>query len=181
LNEIKKTHPDVLIFSIVQHIDGTLVDLDFIKKIKNEFPEILIIADGTQFCGTKFFDFKNSNIDVLISSGYKWMLGGYGNGFISINPSCSSNHFKMDINSYNLSLIFEPGHLDTLSFGSLLFSLKTISNYGIKNIESDINKLSNYAKSSFENKETLKFKRLLKEKSIQIFLILREMTVFINI
>ena len=95
LNEIKKKLPDVLIFSIVQHIDGTLVDLDFIKKIKNEFPEILIIADGTQFCGTKFFDFKNSNIDILISSGYKWMLGGYGNGFISINPSCSSNHFKI--------------------------------------------------------------------------------------
>ena len=70
LNEIKKKLPDVLIFSIVQHIDGTLVDLDFIKKIKNEFPEILIIADGTQFCGTKFFDFKNSNIDILISSVY---------------------------------------------------------------------------------------------------------------
>ena len=144
LNEIKKKLPNVLIFSIVQHIDGTLIDLDFIKKIKNEFPEILIIADGTQFCGTKFFDFKNSNIDILISSGYKWMLGGYGNGFISINPSCSPNHFKMDINSYNLSLIFEPGHLDTLSFGSLLFSLKTISNYGIKNIESDIKKLVSF-------------------------------------
>ena len=169
LNEIKKKLPDVLIFSIVQHIDGTLIDLDFIKKIKNEFPEILIIADGTQFCGTKFFDFKNSNIDILISSGYKWMLGGYGNGFISINSFCSSNHFKMDINSYNLSLIFEPGHLDTLSFGSLLFSLKTISNYGIKNIESDINRLSNYAKSSFENKELLNLKVVKRKKHSNIF------------
>ena len=85
------------------------------------------------FVELSFLTLKILTLIILISSGYKWMLGGYGNGFISINPSCSSNHFKMDINSYNLSLIFEPGHLDTLSFGSLLFSLKTISNYGIKN------------------------------------------------
>ena len=32
---IKKHNPDLLIFSIVQHIDGTLIDLDFIKQIKN--------------------------------------------------------------------------------------------------------------------------------------------------
>ena len=169
LNEIKRNLPDVFIFSIVQHIDGTMIDLDFIKKIKNEFPNLLIVADGTQFCGTKFFDFKNSNIDILISSGYKWLLGGYGNGFISINSSYSFNHFKMKIKSNDLSKIFEPGHLDTLSFGSLLFSLKKISSYGIKNIERDIDRLSEHAKSSFKNKNLINFKVLEREKHSNIY------------
>ena len=142
LKGINKYNPEILIFSIVQHIDGTLIELDFIKQIKKDYPNILIIADGTQFCGTKYFNFKNSSIDVLISSGYKWMLGGYGNGFISFNKGFLNSYFKLE--KKNFLNLFEPGHHDTLSFGSLLFSLKKISNYGIDKIEKQINSLSVY-------------------------------------
>ena len=43
---------------------------------------MLIIADATQFCGTAPFNFNESAIDILGGSGYKWLLGGYGNGYI---------------------------------------------------------------------------------------------------
>ena len=156
LNGIKKYKPDLLIFSIVQHIDGTLIDLKFIKKIKKDFPGILIIADGTQFCGTKYFNFQSSDIDVLISSGYKWMLGGYGNGFVSFNNRYQKSHFKIE-KEYFINL-FEPGHHDTLNFGSLLFSLKKISNYGTDKIEKKINKLSLYTQKKLKEKKLLSSK-----------------------
>ena len=159
LDGINKHKPDLFIFSIVQHIDGTLIDLDFIKQIKKDFPQILIIADGTQFCGTQFFNFQSSEIDILISSGYKWMLGGYGNGFISFNDRFQKSHFK--INERHFVDLFEPGHHDTLNFGSLLFSLKKISTYGIDKIEKKINSLSLYTL------EKLKIKKLLTSKIIK--------------
>ena len=41
-------------------------------------------------------------------------------------------HFNVNLNVDDLFDLFEPGHLDTLSFGSLCFSLKNLSKYGIK-------------------------------------------------
>ena len=167
LKGINKYNPEILIFSIVQHIDGTLIDLDFIKQIKKDYPNILIIADGTQFCGTKYFNFKNSSIDVLISSGYKWMLGGYGNGFISFNKGFLNSYFKLE--KKNFLNLFEPGHHDTLSFGSLLFSLKKISNYGIDKIEKKINLLSIYALDKLKTKKLLDTKILKRNNHSNIF------------
>ena len=167
LKGINKYNPEILIFSIVQHIDGTLIELDFIKQIKKDYPNILIIADGTQFCGTKYFNFKNSSIDVLISSGYKWMLGGYGNGFISFNKGFLNSYFKLEKKKF-LNL-FEPGHHDTLSFGSLLFSLKKISNYGIDKIEKKINLLSIYALDKLKTKKLLDTKILKRNNHSNIF------------
>ena len=167
LNGINKHNPDLFIFSIVQHIDGTFIDLDFIKQVKKDFPQILIIADGTQFCGTQFFDFQSSEIDVLISSGYKWMLGGYGNGFISFNDKYQKSHFK--INEQYFMDLFEPGHHDTLNFGSLLFSLKKISNYGIDKIEKKINLLSFYTLEKLKTKKVLASKIIKRSSHSNIF------------
>ena len=167
LKGINKYNPEILIFSIVQHIDGTLIDLEFIKQIKKDYPNILIIADGTQFCGTKYFNFKNSSIDVLISSGYKWMLGGYGNGFISFNKGFLNSYFKLE--KKNFLNLFEPGHHDTLSFGSLLFSLKKISNYGIDKIEKKINLLSIYTLDKLKTKKLLDTKILKRNNHSNIF------------
>ena len=167
LNGINKYNPDLFIFSIVQHIDGTFIDLDFIKQVKKDFPQILIIADGTQFCGTQFFDFQSSEIDVLISSGYKWMLGGYGNGFISFNDKYQKSHFK--INEQYFMDLFEPGHHDTLNFGSLLFSLKKISNYGIDKIEKKINLLSFYTLEKLKTKKVLASKIIKRSSHSNIF------------
>ena len=167
LNGINKYNPDLFIFSIVQHIDGTFIDLDFIKQVKKDFPQILIIADGTQFCGTQFFNFQSSEIDVLISSGYKWMLGGYGNGFISFNDKYQKSHFK--INEQYFMDLFEPGHHDTLNFGSLLFSLKKISNYGIDKIEKKINLLSFYTLEKLKTKKVLASKIIKRSSHSNIF------------
>lgn len=169
INGINENNPTVFVFSIVQYIDGLLIDLDLIKKIKEKFPNILFIADGTQYFGTKFFDFSKSKIDVIASSGYKWMLGGYGNGFVSFNKSISLKHFNANLNVDDLFDLFEPGHLDTLSFGSLCFSLNNLSKYGIKKIENKINILSTYGRNRFEEKNLLSDKIERREKHSNIF------------
>jgi selenocysteine lyase/cysteine desulfurase len=158
LEGIKKDNPQVLILTLVQYINGLLINLDFLKKLKKLYPNLLIIADGTQFCGTRDFNFDNSGLDVLISSGYKWMFSGFGNGFLLIKKNIVK-HF-LNKNSTNMgelsfSLAFEPGNIDTLNFGSLLFSINKISNYGISKIEKRLKYLSIYAKKKFIDKNLL--------------------------
>jgi len=145
--QLKTNACTVLALSLVQWDTGIMIDLDFLKRIKAAYPELLIIADGTQFCGAFDFDFDSSGIDVLGASAYKWLLAGTGNGFMLFSKDAQTilQPKASGFNSVNGNLeakrVFrftkhlEPGHLDSLSFGSLDFSLKMLMKLGLKNIE----------------------------------------------
>lgn len=162
---VARHKPDVLALSIVQYINGIKVDLSFLKQLKDQYPELLILADGTQYCGTESFDFADSGIDVLGASGYKWMLSGYGNGFMLFKknsiPQLFKNSFpdeqKNGFSEYQIHLMhhFEPGHLDILNFGSLLYSIRYLNSLGKDKITSQIKNISIRAKDILSEKGLL--------------------------
>ncbi len=177
---IQKHKPDIFVFSLVQYINGIAIDLDFIKKLKITYPNLLIIADATQFCGTQVFDFSTSGIDILGCSGYKWLLGGYGNGFIlfrdqildQITPSIykkTASETDYDASYINLQTRFECGHLDTFNFGSLQYSLDFLSKIGLAVIETNIQELSNYAKEECTKLHLLEDHVINRQKHSSIF------------
>lgn len=161
IEKVEQEKITVLALSIVQWLNGIKIDLDFLKRLKKKYPQLLIIADGTQFCGTADFNFEDSGIDVLGASSYKWLLSGYGNGFMLFKDSVkersalktigfnSANADKSKKDSVRLAKRFEPGHLDTLNFGSLKFSLDFLNELGKKNIETRLRELSQKAKKEF--------------------------------
>ena len=163
IEKVRAENISVLALSLIQWVSGIKVDLEFLKKLKKEFPDLIIIADGTQFCGTSDFNFEDSAIDVLGASAYKWLLGGYGNGFMLFKDSVKDsfsirtmgfNSANTEINGMNdvyFANHFEPGHLDTFNFGSLKFSLDYLLSLGKANIEQRLNKLSQKAKTEFAN------------------------------
>ncbi|WP_062056315.1 aminotransferase class V-fold PLP-dependent enzyme [Aquimarina longa] len=177
---IKKYNPDIFAFSLVQYTNGIAIDLDFIADLKVRYPDILIIADGTQFCGTTVFNFSTSGIDILGCSGYKWLLGGYGNGFILFNTgildqitptsyidaSVQSNH---DLSYTSLQARFQCGHLDTLNFGSLQYSMNFLSKIGVLTIQKHIEELCRHAKSEFSKLNLLEEDVLKRKKHSTIF------------
>ncbi|MGW9685361.1 aminotransferase class V-fold PLP-dependent enzyme [Flagellimonas sp. 2504JD1-5] len=162
-SKVESGKVDVLAFSIVQWINGIKIDLDFIKRLKKDFPDLLIIADGTQFCGTQSFNFTDSGIDVLGASGYKWLLSGYGNGFVLVSeagkerivPKFIGNGSvdrNVDLrNSISFCKHLEPGHLDSFNFGSLQFSLNFLESIGLDHIQVQLQKLSSRAKEGFNS------------------------------
>ncbi len=156
LKAIKKHKPDVLVLSLVQYISGLKIDLNFIKKVKSLYPKLLIIADGTQFLGTSVFDFQASGLDGLGASGYKWLLSGFGNGFMLISDTLKERLERslskvpmptvaMWKDKSILDTFFEPGHQDNLSHGTLQQSLQFLKKLGMENIEQHINTLTNEA------------------------------------
>jgi selenocysteine lyase/cysteine desulfurase len=163
---VKKETPDLFAFSLVQWINGIKIDFDFLKKLKQDYPEMTIVADGTQYCGTEEFNFDASGIDVLGSSTYKWMNAGYGNAFFLFKESVpeiihpkytgfGSLQGKYKAEEGNFIGRFEPGHLDTLNFGSLLTAINLIKKIGIREIEKAVKTISAEAKEAFEREDLL--------------------------
>ncbi len=147
MEEVSRKNIDILAISLVQWLDGLKINPEFIRHLKKEFPSLIIIADGTQYCGAFDLDFENSGIDVLGASGYKWLLAGYGNGFLLVRDECHSRFpiASVGFNSAEGNLDgmdtirfckqLEPGHLDSLNFGSLKFTVEMLSSIGMERIE----------------------------------------------
>ncbi|MEO8819748.1 MAG: aminotransferase class V-fold PLP-dependent enzyme, partial [Ginsengibacter sp.] len=164
LDAIENFKPTIFAFSMVQYISGLRMGGAFIKKIKAAYPSLLLIADGTQFTGTTVFNFSSSGLDALVGSGYKWLLGGYGNGYVFLTDQMKealysgkknkrSNELSSDKNY--LSMYFEPGHLDSLNFGSLSHGLNYLQSLGLDNIEKANHELCQAARDAFRSMELI--------------------------
>ena len=159
--KVKKGDIDILALSLVQWVDGVRIDFDFLKDLKKEFPDLMILADGTQYCGTEPFDFEASGIDILGASAYKWLLAGYGNGFYLVKEGVmdqfelkgigngSVNNDASQRNNISFCKYLEPGHLDSFNFGSLEFALNFLDEIGLEHIQAHLNKLSKKAMDTF--------------------------------
>jgi selenocysteine lyase/cysteine desulfurase len=163
---IEKERPDIFAFSLVQWINGIKLDLDFLKHLKNKYPDLLLFGDGTQYCGTEQFNFEDSALDVLGASTYKWMNAGYGNAFFLFRDHMENMIFPKTLGFNSLqgkykphegSLIgkFEPGHQDTFNFGSLKAAIDLIEKIGIDTIELRVKELSEVAKREFKKENLL--------------------------
>lgn len=73
------SHTRVVAIGHVHWADGTLFDLEAIRKRTKEVGALLII-DGTQSVGALPFDVQKIKPDALICAGYKWLLGPYSIG-----------------------------------------------------------------------------------------------------
>jgi selenocysteine lyase/cysteine desulfurase len=153
--------PDVFVFSVVQYLNGIKIDFQFLDQLKAYHPKLLLIADGTQYLGTESFNFSESPFDILLASSYKWLISGYGNAFMIVKEeakhyiaprtigfnSADGNFGKQ--NEIPLIKYFEPGHLDTLNFGSLQHSLRWMEKLGVDKITEWNANLIKKAKEAF--------------------------------
>ena len=119
--QLHKNNYNVLAISVVQFLSGIKVDFKVLRKIKHAFPKLTIVGDSTQFVGSDIFDFNNSPFDVVIGSGYKWMLAGFGNAYMAVSEDFL-NHTKSS--SKSLYEKVYAGHINFLGSASLDFAIK---------------------------------------------------------
>ena len=84
LNSINK-QTKVVAMGLLHWADGTIYDIEKIRKKTKEVDALLII-DGTQSIGVMPFDIKETQPDALICAGYKWLMGPYGIGLSYYGP-----------------------------------------------------------------------------------------------
>lgn len=158
---VARHRPDIFAFSIVQYLNGIKIDFSFLNQLKAYHPQLLLIADGTQYLGTEPFNFAESAIDVLGGSCYKWLLSGYGNGVFMVKEAVQDSIHPSTIgfNSAGASLEnresipfmkhFEPGHQDSLTYGSIGQSLHFLDQLGVNQISEKLKLLCGKAKDAF--------------------------------
>ncbi len=139
LNALRKYTYDVFAFSIIQYNSGLLFDIDFLHTIKKEFPNLIILADGTQFIGAEPFSFKESAIDAVFGSGYKWLLAGHGNGYMCIKDELLT---QLKITKDDVRLILDYGHKVPITIGALGVAIKELRLLGYDNLFEEKRKLS---------------------------------------
>lgn len=178
---VAKHKPEVFMFSIVQWLNGVKIDFEFLKQLKDKHPNLLLIADGTQYLGTENFSFSESPIDVLGASCYKWLTAGYGNGFIMVKEAArkkifpktigfnSADSFESAATDTTFMKHFEPGHQDTLNYGSLEQAMLFVENLGKDELYHHIKTLSQKAKESFVALGLLSNNTLLRKEHSSIF------------
>lgn len=72
----------VLSFSHVQFSNGFRIDLEQLGREKGNHA---FVVNASQSAGVFEIDVKRMKIDALCATGHKWMLAGYGSGFVYLS------------------------------------------------------------------------------------------------
>ncbi|HXT61599.1 MAG TPA: aminotransferase class V-fold PLP-dependent enzyme [Pyrinomonadaceae bacterium] len=72
----------IIALSHVQFSNGFRIDLDELGKNKGDH---VLVVNASQSAGAFEIDVKRMQIDALCATGHKWMLAGYGSGFVYLS------------------------------------------------------------------------------------------------
>ena len=76
------TRTGIVSISYVQYSNGFRSDLEELASIKGAHA---LVVNASQAAGALEIDVKGMEIDALCATGHKWMLSGYGSGFVYIS------------------------------------------------------------------------------------------------
>jgi len=82
LRAAMNTRTGILSLSYVQFSNGFRSDLEELASIKGAHA---LVVNASQAAGVLDIDVKRMKIDALCATGHKWMLSGYGSGFVYIS------------------------------------------------------------------------------------------------
>src|ERR1051325_7778660 len=82
LRAAMNTRTGILSLSYVQFSNGFRSDLEELASVKGAHA---LVVNASQAAGVFDIDVKRMKIDALCTTGHKWMLAGYGSGFVYIS------------------------------------------------------------------------------------------------
>ena len=175
LGELRNKNFEVFLFSAVQYNSGLLFDMDFLKNIKKEFPDLIILVDGTQFIANISFDFDKSVVDGIFVSGYKWLLAGHGNGFMCLKESLLS---RLKLSSNDIINLLDRVHRAPLAIGSLGFAIEELLSYGLEGIFENNRNLGQYLFDALKERVLLQEFIALRKEHSSIFILIISKDIF---
>jgi cysteine desulfurase / selenocysteine lyase len=82
LRAAMNTRTGIVSLSYVQFSNGFRANLEEVASVKGNHA---FVVNASQAAGVLEIDVKRMKIDALCSTGHKWMLSGYGSGFVYIS------------------------------------------------------------------------------------------------
>lgn len=94
LRAAMNTRTGILSLSYVQFSNGLRSDLEELASIKGSHA---LVINASQAAGVFDIDVKRMKIDALCATGHKWMLSGYGSGFVYISRELQERSRQLTI------------------------------------------------------------------------------------
>lgn len=94
LRAAMNTRSGILSLSYVQFSNGFRADLEELASIKGSHA---LVINASQAAGAFDIDVKRMKIDALCTTGHKWMLSGYGSGFVYISKELQAASWQRTI------------------------------------------------------------------------------------
>ncbi|MGB0423199.1 MAG: aminotransferase class V-fold PLP-dependent enzyme [Flavobacteriales bacterium] len=160
--ELKQEKPRILAVSYVHYNSGLVMDIEAIANICKRL-NIRFVVDGTQGLSVLPMEFKEWGIDAYITSGYKWLWGGYGTGFMAVKPdflnememqTASNNNVVFDEVGFHYEAgisNFELGHTDHITLTRMSTAISLVEEYGRTKLVEDIKALMTYFERGLNN------------------------------
>ena len=169
IEEAFKKGVDVFPISWVQYNSGFRIDLQELGKLCKRY-DVRLIVDGTQgFCALSVAP-ETLNIDVFMSSCFKWVTGGYGVAIVYLNPDFNKKirfeaggwNSLIDFfgawdegdNYKNSAEVLELAHPKFANLITLDHALSEIQEIGIENIHDRVIRLSKYLQDQLQENGT---------------------------
>ncbi len=146
VDAISNKKVDIVALSHVQWRSGYRIELAAIGALCRQHG-VSLIVDATQSMGANVIDIGALNIDVFISSNYKWMNAGFGTGVLYVADSFlekyppvvgGHNSYKMVAGSWMYVpsiLSYEPGHPNMYGLTVLEAAINHKNELGLAHIE----------------------------------------------
>ena len=82
IRDAMTAHTGILALSHVQFSNGFRINLEELGELKHEHA---LVVNASQSAGAFAIDVKQMRIDALCTTGHKWLLAGYGSGFVYLS------------------------------------------------------------------------------------------------
>jgi selenocysteine lyase/cysteine desulfurase len=104
VREVMTHQTGVIALSHVQYSNGFRVDPEALGMIKGRHA---LVINASQSLGAFELDVKRMKIDALCATGHKWMLAGYGSGFVYLSRELLEQSLPRSIGWLSVEHAFE--------------------------------------------------------------------------
>ena len=139
---MEKERPQVVGISHVQWTTGYTIDLKAFGMICRQHGAWSVVDITQSWCCVPI-DLRTAPIDIIGGSGYKWPLGGFGNGFFHLAPQVRAE--LAECNVFDPVKALSEGHLDPVAHVRLRDGLKRHAAMGTENVWARMQQLSAFA------------------------------------
>lgn len=149
----------VVAISHAQYSNGLVVDIEEIAQACHKKNAVCVV-DAVQSVGIVPIDLSNSQVDVLVAGGYKWLCGPFGAAALFINDRIKDkleptfvgwrsmrDPYFFDATRYEYNTGLRAFEYSTMSYAAgygFGESVKYINNIGIADIQKQAHKIAGY-------------------------------------
>ncbi len=144
---VQREKPQLLAISHVQWLTGHMIGLQALGELCRRHGVWSMVDITQSWCCTPI-DLRKAPVDIIGSSGYKWPLAGFGNGFFHLTEAVRRE--LSERNGFDVMPALREGHLDPVAMVRLDHALMRNKEIGIDAVAARVKALCDRAVEKFQ-------------------------------